>query len=130
MKIVKKIADSRFCVDSRAVFENLKRGLKFHIILKKEAKINESTLDYDSVPVGLAEVEHVAKLSRFNVVNWKDIKEYAEEIRHLKKGNLSKIRAYMEVMLREEFRESSVEDLERAYNSLQRIYSKRWRELR
>lgn len=130
LKIVKKVEDSKFCVDSRAVFQNLRKGLTFDVVLKKETKINNSPFDYDSAPVGLAKVEHVAELSRFKVVKWEETKEYGEEIRNLKKGNLSNIRAYMQVTVQEEFQESSVEDLERAYHSLERIYSKRWRSLR
>ncbi len=126
LKIV-KIEDSTVYVDSRAAFENLRKGLKFNIILKRDVKINGFTLDDFSVPVGLAEVEHVAKLSRFNVVKWEEIKEYTEKIRNLKKGNLLTIRAYMEVVLKEEFQESSVEDLERVYNSIKKIYIKHWR---
>jgi len=126
LKIV-KVEDATVHVDSRAAFEKLRKGLNFNIILKRDVKINDSSLDYDSVPVGLAEVEHVATLSRFSVVKWEEIKEYTEEIRNLKKGNLSAIRAYMEVVLEEEFQESSVEDLERAYNSLRKIYITHWR---
>jgi hypothetical protein len=128
LKILKRIIDSKFCVNSTAVYESLKRGLKFNVILKEEDKINGSTIEYDSVALGLAEVEHVAKLSHFNVVKWNDVKKYTEEIKNLRKGNLSdNIRAYMEVVLEEEFQESSVEDLERACNSLEEIYTKYWR---
>ncbi|MBI2135363.1 hypothetical protein HYU09_05200 [Candidatus Woesearchaeota archaeon] len=114
LRVLKMIEDDVAIVDSRDIFSSLKNGLKFNIFFKKDIEAEGEDFFINSDSMGIGTIIYVGKFSKLKI-EW-----YSKE-----KSSNKKL--FAEILVDENIKESELDDIKRAYDSLRKVSEGKWR---
>lgn len=113
LKVI-KIEDGYILIDSREVFQKLKNGLRFNLLKEETIDTDNQIVKTFSDPIGSGIIIFVSDISRLKTEWGKNLELHQNPV-------------YAIINIDEDIKESNLDELQKAYESLKNVYFNKWR---